>query len=188
MQSTPSVLLHLKIKNTNRKEVIMKKKHLIIISWVLVAGIILSGLALADSQQAGYRKSFGSRQPHKGSGLQLLAKYQQKNLMVQVLSEMTGQPVEDIQAKLKDQRMRIVMQALDIDRQKFHSALQAKVRERIIQAVADGTITPEQEKVILAKMEHRSKRRELMSKLIEKGIEDGTITQEEAQMLMPKRR
>ena len=36
-------------------------------------------------------------------------------------------------------------------------------------------------------MENRSKRRELMSQLIEKGIEDGTITQEDAQVLFRKR-
>ena len=165
----------------------MKKTH-IIISCVLVAGIIFSGLALADSPGKDYCRGFGFKQHHKGSGLLLLAKYQQKNLMVQVLSEMTGQPVEAIHVKLKDQRMRTVMRELNIDRQTFRNTLQAKVRERIKQAAADGTITPEQEKEIFAEMENHSKRRELMSKLIEKGIEDGTITQEEAQMLMRKQR
>ena len=172
---------------TNRKEIIMKTKH-IIISCVLVVGIILSGLALANNQGAGDRRGFGSKQRHKAGGLMLLAKYQQKNLMVQTLSEMTGQSAEAVQAKLKDQRMRSVMQELNIDRQAFRSAMQVKIKERVKQAAIDGTITPEQEKVILAKMEHRSKRRELMSKLIEKGIEDGTITRDEARMLMHKRR
>ena len=165
----------------------MKKKH-IIISCVLVVGIIFSGLALADSHRTGHRKGFGFKQHHKGGGLQMLARYQQKNLKVQVLSEMTGQSVEAIQLKLKDQRMRSVMQELNIDRQAFRDAMQAKERERIKQAVAYGSITPEQEKEILAKMETHAKRRELMSKLIEKGLEDGTITREEARMLMPKRR
>ena len=118
----------------------------------------------------------------------LLAKYQQINLMVQTLSEMTGQSAEALQAKLKDQRMRTLMIELNIDRQAFRSALQAKVNERIKQAVVNGTITPEQEKEILTRMENRTKRRELMSQLIEKGIEDGTITQEQAQMLMRKPR
>jgi len=164
----------------------MKKKH-IIISCVLVVGIIFSGLALAESQRSGHRKGLGFKQHHKGGGLQLLAAYQQ-NLRVQVLSEMTGQPVEAIQLKLKDQRMRSVMQELNIDRQAFRAAMQAKERDRIKQAVADGSITPEQEKEILAKMETHSKRRELMSRLIEKGIEDGTITRDEARMLMRKQR
>jgi hypothetical protein len=160
----------------------MKKKH-IIISCVLVVGIIFSGLAIADSQRTGHRKGLGFKQHHKGGGLQMLAGYQQKNLRVQVLSE-----VEAIQLKLKDQRMRSVMQELNIDRQAFRDAMQAKERERIKQAVTDGSITSEQEKEILAKMETHSKRRELMSKLIENGIEDGTITRDEARMLMRKQR
>jgi hypothetical protein len=165
----------------------MKTKH-ILISCVLVAGVIFSGLALADSQRAGDRLGFGLKQRHKAGGLMLLSKYQQKTLMVQTLSEMTGQSTEAVQAKLKDQRMRTVMQELNIDRQAFRSAMQVKVRERIEQAAANGTITSEQQKDILTKIENRSKRHELMSQLVEKGIEDGTITQEQAQMLMRKPR
>jgi polyhydroxyalkanoate synthesis regulator phasin len=118
----------------------------------------------------------------------LLAKYQQKNLMIQVLSEITGESAADISTKLKEQRMRTVMQELNIDRQAFRTAMQAKVSERVKQAVANGSITPEQEKEILSKMENRSKRREVINQLIEKGLEDGTITQEQAQMLMRKPR
>ena len=165
----------------------MKKTH-IIISCVLVVGIIFCGLALADSQRTGHRQNFGFKRHHKGGDLQLLAVYQQKNLRVQVLSEMTGQSVESIQLKLKDYGMRSVMQELSIDRQSFRDAVHAKEKERIKQAVVDGSITPEQEKEILAKIENRTKRRELMGKLIEKGIEDGTITRQEARMLLHKRR
>ena len=164
----------------------MKKKH-IIISCILVAGIIFTGLALADSKGPDHRKGSGFKQHHKGGGLELLVRYQQKNLKVQVLSEMTGQSVDAIQLKLKDQRMRSAMQELKIDRQAFRDAMRAKEKERIKQAVNDGSITPDQEKKILAKMENRTKRRELMSKLIENGIKDGTITREEAQMLTRKR-
>ena len=165
----------------------MKKNH-IIISCVLVVGIIFSGLALADSQRTGHRKGHGFKQHQKGGDLQLLAGYQQKNLRVQVLSEMTGVSVAAIQLKLKDQRMRSVMQEMNIDRRAFGNAMQVKVKERIKQAVADGNITSEQEKEILSKIENRTKRRELMSKLIDKGIEDGTITRDDARMLMRKQR
>ena len=165
----------------------MKKKH-IIISCVLVVSMIISGLALADRHRTGHHKGLEFKQHHKGGGLQLLVRYQQKNLRVQVLSEMTGQSVEAIQLKLKDQRIHSVMQELNIDRQAFRDAMQAKEIDWIKQAVTDGSITPGQEKEILAKIETHAKRRELMSKLIEKGIEDGTITREEARMLMPKRR
>ena len=165
----------------------MKKKH-IIISCILVVGIIFSGLALADSQRTGHRKGLGFKQHHKGGDLQLLAGYQQKNLRVQVLSEMTKQSVEAIQLKLKDQRMGTIMQEMNINRQAFGNSMQVKVKKRIKQAAADGNITSEQEKEILSKIENRTKRRELMSKLIEKGIEDGTITRDEARMLMRKQR
>ena len=101
---------------------------------------------------------------------------------------MTGQSAEAIQLKLKDQRMGTIMQEMNINRQAFGNAMQVKVKERIKQAAVDGNITSEQEKEILSKIENRTKRRELMSKLIEKGIEDGTITREEAQMLTRKKR
>jgi polyhydroxyalkanoate synthesis regulator phasin len=163
------------------------KKIPIIVASVLVMGMVLCGPAFADNQGKGDRQGFGFKQRHKGGGIMLLAKYQQRNLMVQVLSEMTGQSTGAISTKLKEQRIRTVMQGLDIDRQALRTAMKAKVNKRIKQAVANGSITPEQQKDILEKMENRSKRRELMSQLIEKGIEDGTITQEDAQMLLRKR-
>ena len=84
--------------------------------------------------------------------------------------------------------MGTIIQEMNINRQTFGNAMQVKVKERIKQAAADGNITSEQEKEILSKIENRTKRRELMSKLIEKGIEDGTITRDEARMLMRKQR
>ena len=165
----------------------MKTKH-IIVSCVLVMGIIISGLSFANDKGNRGQRGAGFHRPHKAFALMLLVKYQQKNLMVQTLSEMTGQTVEAVASKLKEQRMRTVMQELNIDRQAFRSAMQSKVSERIKQAAVNGTITPEQQKDILTKLENRSKRRELMSQLIEKGIGDGTITQEQARMLMRKPR
>ena len=106
--------------------------------------------------------------------------------MVQVLSEMTDQTTVAINAKLKKQGMRAVMQDLNIDRQKFRAEMQIKVRKRVEQAAASATITPEQENEILENMENRSKRREVMKQLIEKGLKDGSITQEQAQMLIGK--
>ena len=64
--------------------------------------------------------------------------------------------------------------------------MREKVNARVNQAVENGTITTGQAKEILANMENRSRRREVMKQLIEKGLEDGTITQEQAQMLMRK--
>lgn len=167
----------------------MKTKHTIILSCVLVVGLIFSGLSLADDPAKGAHQGFGFKRHRSGGGLMLLAKYQQKNLMVQTLSEMTGQSAETIETQLKGRRMRAaVMEDLDIDRQAFRTTLQAKVNRLVKSAAASGSITAEQEKEILAKMETHSQRREIMSRLVEKGVADGTITQEQAQMLMRKSR
>ena len=166
----------------------MKKIQTIIVASFLVMGMVLCGPAFADGQGKGDRQGFGFKQRHNGGGLMLLAIYEQKNLAVQVLSDLTKQSTEAVSAKLKEQGMRAVMQDLNVDRQVFRNAMKAKVNERIRQAAVNKSITPEQEKEILTKMENRSKRRELMSQLIEKGIKDGTITQEDAQMLLRKRR
>ena len=166
----------------------MKKIQMIVVASVLVMGMIFSGLALAGSQGKGHRQGYGLKPRLQGGGLSLLVKYQQKNLMVQVLSKMTGQSTEAISTKLKERRMRPVMQELGIDREAFRTAMRIKAIELIEKSAESGTITPEQAKEILAKMENRSKRRELMSQLIEKGIADGTITPEQAQMLSRKHR
>jgi hypothetical protein len=109
-------------------------------------------------------------------------------MMVQTLSDISGQPIDAIQTKLKDQRMGAVMQELNIDRQAFHTAMRIKSIELIQKSAKSGTITPEQAKDIIEKMKNRSQRQELMSQLIEKGINDGTITTDQAQMLMGKPR
>ena len=166
----------------------MKTKHTIILSCVLVMGLIFSGLSLADDPTKGARQGFGFKRHRSGGGLMLLAKYQQKNLMIQTLSEMTGQSAEAIETQLKGRRMRAVMEDLDIDRQALRKTLQAKVNRLVKSAAANGSITAEQEKEILDKMETHSQRREITSRLVEKGVADGTITQEQAQMLMQKSR
>lgn len=166
----------------------MKSKHTIILSCILVVGIVFSGLALADNQAKGMRQGFGFKRHHSSGGLMLLAKYQQKNLMVEVLSEMTDQSAEAIKAKLKGQRMRTVMEDLGIEREAFRTAMHAKISQHVKLAAANGSITAEQEKEILEKMENRRQRREIMSRLVEKGVTDGTISQQEAQMLMRKPR
>lgn len=80
------------------------------------------------------------------------------------------------------------MEDLGIEREAFRTAMQAKISQRIKSAAAEGSITAEQEKEILEKMENRGQRREIMSRLVEKGLADGTITQDQARMIMQKPR
>jgi hypothetical protein len=166
----------------------MKTKRTTIIICVLAAAIIICGLAFAGDWGNRARRGSGFHRPHRDFALTLLVKYQQKNLMVQTLSDISGQSIEAIQTKLEDQRMGSVMRELNIDRQAFHTAMRIKSIELIQKSAESGTITPEQAKGIIEKMKNRSQRRELMSLLIEKGVNDGTITTAQAQMLSGKPR
>jgi hypothetical protein len=166
----------------------MEKKHTTIIICILSATIIISGLAFAGDWGSRGRRGAGFHRPHKAFALTLLIKYQQKNLMVQTLSDMSGQAIEAIQTKLKNQHLGAVMRELNIDRQAFHTAMRINSIELIQKSAENETITPEQAKDIIEKMKNRSQRRELMGQLIEKGVSDGTITTAQAQMLMEKPR
>jgi len=161
----------------------MQKKQTIILIGVLVIGLVLSGAVLAAGAGSGFR--------HKGAygkdGLGSLTHYVNQNLAVAVLSEMSGQPAETVRQKLQDQRMRGFLEEYNIDRQAFHTAMQAKVNALVQYLTAGGFITPEQAKDFNEGIERRSERRQLMNQLIEKGLADGTITPEQAQMLQPKR-
>jgi hypothetical protein len=166
----------------------MKKKQTTIIICILAAAVIISGLAFAGDWGSRGRRGAGFHHPHQDFALSLLVKYQQKNLMIQALSDMSGQSIEAIQTKLKNQHMGAVMRELNIDRQAFHTAMRIKSIELIQKSAESETITPEQAKDIIEKMKNRSQRRELMSQLIDKGVSDGTITTAQAQMLMGKPR
>lgn len=145
-----------------KKEASMKKRQaILIVSIVLVTGIALFAVAFADADRGLNGRGFGKHRQHKGFALALLARYQVKNLAAQTLSEMSGQSVEKINQKLENQRPRSVVQELDIDHEAFQNAMQGKIRGLVRQAAENGSITPDQEKTILAKMEDQAQRRTL---------------------------
>jgi hypothetical protein len=166
----------------------MKKKPTIIVIGVLLMGMVFSGATLAagkwDATNPGYRH----HRQRGDDGLMRLTRYMQQNLAVAVLADMSGQPSETVRQKLQDQRMRTLLEELNIDRKAFWAAMQAKVNDLVQNLTAGGFITPEQAREFGAKMERRAERRALMNQLIEKGIADGTITREQAQTLMRKHR
>ena len=159
---------------------------------ILIVALVFTAtffaFAFAENEPGYGRKGFGKHRAHRNSALSLLTRYQVKNLAAQTLSEMSGQPVEVIKQKLSNESPRVVMQELNIDRDAFQSSMHEKIRTLVNQAEENGSITPEQEREILAKIEVRVQRQALMKKLIDKGIADGSITEEQAQILQPKRR
>ena len=167
----------------------MKKNQTIIVIGVLLIGLVFFGAALA----AGMGEGGGFR--HKGShgkgGLGPTAYYVKQTMAVSVLAELSGQPAETVRQKLEDHRLREFMAENNIDRQAFHTAMQAKMNALVQYLAAGGYITQDQAKEYTDRVERksqlRSERRDLMNQLIEKGVADGTITPEQAQMLQPKR-
>jgi hypothetical protein len=101
---------------------------------------------------------------------------------------MTGQPVETIASKLRDERLPDLLSEYRIDREAFRTTMHTKMKDLVSQLAKIGYLTPQQEKKIVDQMEFRSQRRALMTRLVEKGIADGTITDEQAQLLMRKPR
>ena len=168
----------------------MKKKQTIIVIGVLLIGLVISGAIQAAGRGDGDVLGYRHKGEHGKDGLGPLTHYVKQNLAVSVLSEMSGQPSESVRQKLQDQRMRGFLEEYNIDRQAFHTAMQAKVNALVQCLTAGGFITPQQAKEytdrIGRRSQLRSERRELMNQLIEKGLADGTITPEQAQMLQPK--
>jgi hypothetical protein len=161
----------------------MKKIQAIAIGSVLVVGIVLTGMALAAGSGDRPHRGPAKHRQHGDTLLTLLTRYQYKNLMVQTLAEITGQSVENVGLTLKEKRLRGVLEDYKVDREDFRAAMRSKTIAMVKQAAVNGSITTEQEKEILEKMEKQVQRHALMTQLIEKGLADGTITPEQAQML-----
>lgn len=166
----------------------MKKMQTAIVICVLSLGLALSGNAKASFMEVPQDGKMGPGFHHRGEGMDFLERYMHENLMVQVLSEVTGQPPETIRQKIEERNIPAVFDEYKIDQDVFRKAMRAKTTSMIKKLTEDGFITAEQQKEIFERMEAHEQRRELMDRLIQKGIKDGTITQEQAQMLMPKPR
>jgi hypothetical protein len=165
----------------------MKKKQTIIVIGVLLIGLVFSGAALAAGKGGGADSGFRHRMARGQDEFGPLTHYIKQNLTVSVLAEMSRQPTDTIRQKLKDQRMRALLEEYNIDREAFRTAMKAKVDNLVQNLVAGGFITKEQAKEFGERGERRAERGEIMKQLIEKGLADGTITAEQAQMLQHKR-
>jgi hypothetical protein len=166
----------------------MKKKSTIFVAIHLVLALALSGTVFAagpPEQSSRFHRHHGR---YGDGGAKLLNRYLRENLTVQTLSEMTGQPVETIASKLRDERLPDLLSEYQIDRGAFRTTMQTKMKDFVNQLAKIGYLTPQQEKKIVDQVEFRSQRRALMTRLVEKGIADGTITDQQAQLLMRKPR
>jgi hypothetical protein len=161
----------------------MKKTSTISVIILLVFALALLGTVFAagpPEPSSGCHRHHGR---HGDGGGKLLNRYLRENLAVQTLSEMTGQPADTIALKLRNERLHNLLSEYQIDREAFRTTMHTKMKNLVNQLAKTGYLTPQQEKEIVDRMEFRSQRRALMTRLVEKGIADGTITEEQAQML-----
>ena len=166
----------------------MKKNSTISVIILLVFALALSGTVFAAGPPEPSSRFHRHHGRHEDGGAKLLNRYLRENLTVQTLSEMTGQPVETIASKLRDERLPDLLSEYQIDREAFRITMHTKMKDLVNQLAKIGYLKPQQEKKIVDQMEFRSQRRALMTRLVEKGIADGTITDEQAQLLMRKPR
>ena len=130
--------------------------------------------------------SEGPPGPLGGGGPMLLSHLVRHNMIVQVVSQLSGQSADAIKKQLKDQHLPAVLSAYKIDPKTFHEAMRTKVTALIKLLTDSGYLTAEQSAKVLDEMEKFAQRHQLMTLLVEKGLADGTITQEQAQILLPK--
>jgi len=142
----------------------------------LSLSLVLCGIAYAEGP-AGH---------HRGGGPMGVSWMVRHNMMVQVLSELSGQTVDTIKQQLKEQGPRDVLTAYKIDPKAFGEAMRTKATALMKLLTDNGYLTAEQSSKVQEKMSEFAQRRQLMSLLVEKGLADGTITQEQAQMLHRK--
>ena len=126
----------------------------IIVAILLVIGLIASGMAYAGERGRDDRARHGKQKGPLGH----LMKCQKDNIHAEVLSGITGQPVETIREELNTQRHRDFMEKYNVDRETFRTAMDAKTVVLIQEALEDGRITQEQADDILDKMNNRPER------------------------------
>ncbi len=162
----------------------MQKCNKTITVIMVLSGILISGIVLANDQHVKPKKMHPP--PHGNIGLDLLMKFQHENMMRVVLCDVTGQPAEVINQKLKFQHPAELIRDYDIAPKVFQDAIKVNTTILIERAKASGIITPEQQKEISEAIEKQASHQKVMKQLIEKGIEDGTITKDQIRMMLPE--
>lgn len=163
----------------------MQKKKTIIVTCALFFMVALSGAAFAHNKGEHHHPMYGPSHFHRGGdGLMLLTWDLHKNMLVQVLSQMTKQPAAAIEKQLKEEHIWGVCKQYKIDRKVLFKEMHAKTVALINEFAEKGYITKDQAEHIQKKMEWRIKRHELMEKVVDNGVKTGTITKEQARMLL----
>ncbi|OQX21900.1 MAG: hypothetical protein BWK80_31915 [Desulfobacteraceae bacterium IS3] len=133
------------------------------IAILMVMGMILSGIVFADEITKG--KPQGTRPPcpngaflpgpPKGHPADL-GKYLHDNMLVEALSEITGQSAETIKTALETQHPEAVMETYGVDFEAFRTLMDGKTVAMAEKAAECGLITQEQAAEIAEKIAARA--------------------------------
>ncbi|MDO9264943.1 MAG: hypothetical protein Q7U02_13325 [Desulfosalsimonadaceae bacterium] len=119
---------------------------------VVVSVILVSGWAFASDPGFGDQHAQKNPPPPPNIGIHLLVKYEMDNMAVNVIAELTGQPVETIQASLAESDMRTLLEANVVNETLFRAAMKEKMLELVNEALANGRITQTQADEIIEKI------------------------------------
>lgn len=142
----------------------MKKNLGTIVTLLAVVSMIFSGAALAQvtgqSESSGFslphRTGFGHGPPkHAGH---FLARALHENVVLEVLTEMTGKDAETVKADIQTLRMRALLESYGIDRESFRLEMDAKMTVLVNKAASCGLITEVQASEIIEAMQNRLQR------------------------------
>jgi hypothetical protein len=132
------------------------------IAWLLVA--LFCGGALADDTGAFQPPIYGP--PPQGAfdhppppplhACHLLAMALHEGAVLEVLTELTGESAETIQAAMEEEDMRQILTSYGIEEEAFRSAMDAKMNALVNQAAQCGLITTDKAQEIIESMESHS--------------------------------
>lgn len=164
----------------------MKMKLLVVACALLIGvGAASFGVAYTAGGDDARAPMIGPPCHHRGGGPNLLGRYLHENMVVEVVSQLSKQSAETVGQQIKEKPLPFVLDEYKIDPKSFHAAMEVKKTSQVNQFVTDGYLSSEQGKAILGEMADRTRRHELMAKVIKKALADGTISAQEAQLLEP---
>lgn len=164
-----------------------------IMAGLMMASLVMAGFSMAASSGTANRHatvqtevSSSDMGQHRGDNgpIRLLGKFEFENIAAQTISELSSQPIETITAKLKDSRLPKVLSEYNITKEAFQTAMKPKFVALVQKRVDDGSITADQQTLILETLEKQGSRHALMEKLIQNGVTAGIVTQEEADKML----
>ncbi len=133
------------------------------IAILMTMGMLLSGTVFADQITAGNQQ--GTRPPCPNGGFHPrphqghpgdLGKYLHDNMLVEALSEITGQSAETIKTALETQHPEALMETYGVDSEAFRTLMDAKTVTMAEKAASCGLITQEQAAEIAEKVAARA--------------------------------